>query len=244
MRSNSGRFLRTPFFDPDTREVDFDNDSLTENTRASYPIHYIENIKEGSRGGHPKNVVFLTCDAFGVLPPVSKLTPEQAKYYFISGYTAKVAGTEVGVKEPQATFSACFGEAFLVWHPTKYADLLAENMAKYNSNVWLVNTGWSGGAYGVGKRLSIKVTRSIVDAIHDGSLEKAEFQTDDIFGLSVPTSCPNVPSEVLLPENSWADKEAYKKTAQNLAKLFHENFKKFEDLASEEICKAGPKYND
>lgn len=239
-----GTVLENTVFYPGTREVDFDNDSLTENTRASYPIDYIENIQEGCSGGHPKNVVFLTCDAFGVLPPVSKLTPEQAKYYFISGYTAKVAGTEVGVKEPQATFSACFGEAFLVWHPTKYADLLAENMAKYNSNVWLVNTGWSGGAYGVGKRLSIKVTRSIVDAIHDGSLEKAEFQTDDIFGLSVPTSCPNVPSEVLLPENSWADKGAYKKTAQNLARLFHENFKKFEDLASEEIRNAGPKYND
>ena len=164
-------------------------------------------------------------------------------YNFISGYTAKVAGTEVGVKEPQATFSACFGEAFMVWHPAKYAELLAANMKKYDSKVWLVNTGWSGGAYGVGHRLSIKVTRAIVDAIHNGSLNDVEYQVDDIFGLNVPKTCPNVPAEVLLPENSWSDKAAYRETAQKLAKLFHENFKKFEDQASEAICNAGPKYN-
>lgn len=238
-----GTVLENTEYFPGTREVDFDNDNLTENTRASYPINYIENIKEGGQGGHPKNIVLLTCDAFGVLPPVSKLTPEQAMYYFISGYTSKVAGTEVGIKEPQPTFSACFGAAFLVWHPTKYAELLAANMAKYGSNVWLVNTGWSGGAYGVGKRLSIKVTRAIVDAIHNGSLNEAEYQTDEIFGLSVPKSCPNVPAEVLLPENSWADKASYRETAQKLAKSFHENFKTFEDQASEAVRNAGPKYN-
>lgn len=238
-----GTVLENTVFDPETRVVDYDDDSLTENTRASYPIHHIENIKEGGQGSHPKNIIFLTCDAFGVLPPVSKLTPEQAMYYFISGYTSKVAGTEVGIKEPQPTFSACFGAAFLVWHPTKYAELLKANMEKYGSKVWLVNTGWSGGAYGVGKRLSIKVTRAIIDGIHDGSINEAEYQTDDIFGLSVPTTCPGVPSEVLLPENSWTDKAAYRETAQKLAMSFHKNFKTFEDQASEEIRSAGPKFN-
>lgn len=237
-----GTVLENTVFDDETRDVDYDNGSLTENTRASYPIHYIENIKEGSQGGHPKNIVLLTCDAFGVLPPVSKLSPDQAMFYFISGYTAKVAGTEVGVKEPQATFSACFGEAFLVWHPSKYAELLKANMEKYGSKVWLVNTGWSGGAYGVGKRMSIKFTRSIVDAIHNGSLEKAEFEKDPIFGFEVPKTCPNVPTEVLIPQNSWADKDAYVATAQKLAKDFHENFKQYDDPNHPEIAAAGPTY--
>lgn len=239
-----GTVLENTVFCDCTREVDYDDASLTENTRASYPIHYIENIKEPCQGGHPKNVVFLTCDAYGVLPPVSRLTPEQAGYYFISGYTAKVAGTEDGVNEPQATFSACFGEAFLVWHPMKYAELLAENMKKYGSKVWLVNTGWAGGSAASGaKRMSIKFTRAIVDAIHSGELEKAEFVADDIFGLNVPTTCPNVPSEVLVPESSWADKAAYKETATKLAGLFHKNFEKFADQASKEVAQAGPKCN-
>ncbi|MBQ7110113.1 MAG: phosphoenolpyruvate carboxykinase (ATP) [Thermoguttaceae bacterium] len=237
-----GTVLENVVYDEKTHEVDFASDAITENTRASYPINYIENIKEPCQGGHPKNIVFLTCDAFGVLPPVSRLTPEQAGYYFISGYTAKVAGTEVGVTEPQPTFSACFGEAFLVWHPMKYAELLAENMNKYGSKVWLVNTGWAGGSAASGaKRMSIKFTRAIVDAIHSGELEKAEFVTDEIFGLAVPTTCPNVPSEVLVPESSWADKAAYKETATNLAAAFHKNFAKFADQATPEVCAAGPK---
>lgn len=237
-----GTVLENVVYDEKSHEVDFASDAITENTRASYPIDYIENIKEPCQGGHPKNIVFLTCDAYGVLPPVSRLTPEQAGYYFISGYTAKVAGTEVGVTEPQATFSACFGEAFLVWHPMKYAELLAENMNKYGSKVWLVNTGWAGGSAASGaKRMSIKFTRAIVDAIHSGELEKADFVTDEIFGLSIPTTCPNVPSEVLIPESSWADKAAYKETATKLAASFHKNFAKFADQASAEVCAAGPK---
>lgn len=238
-----GTVLENVEYCEQTRAVDFDGDAKTENTRASYPIHYIENIKVGCQGGHPKNIVLLTCDAYGVLPPVSKLTPAQAMYHYISGYTAKVAGTEVGVKEPQATFSACFGGPFLVWHPTKYAELLAANMEKYGSKVWLVNTGWSGGAYGVGSRMSIKFTRAIVDAIHNGSLNDVEYETDAIFGLAVPKTCPGVPSEVLLPENVWADKEAYKKTAQTLAAAFHKNFEKYADKATEDVRNAGPKYN-
>ncbi|MDO5581774.1 MAG: phosphoenolpyruvate carboxykinase (ATP) [Planctomycetia bacterium] len=235
-----GTVLENAVFDDRSRIVDFCDSSLTENTRASYPIEFIQNIKKPSMGGHPKNIVLLTCDAFGVLPPVCSLTPEQAMYHFMSGYTAKVAGTEVGIVEPEATFSACFGAAFLVWHPAKYAELLAANMKKYGSKAWLVNTGWCGGSYGVGKRLSIKHTRAIVDGIHNGSLAKAQFVKDPIFGLNVPTSCPNVPAEVLCPENVWANKEEYRKTALKLAGLFHKNFKKFEDLAGEEIRAAAP----
>ncbi len=235
-----GTVLENVVYDDRTRVVDFDDSSLTENTRASYPIEFIKNIKYPCIGGHPKNIILLTCDAFGVLPPVCSLSPEQAMYHFMSGYTAKVAGTEVGITEPQATFSACFGAAFLVWHPAKYAELLADNMKKYGSKAWLVNTGWCGGSYGVGKRLSIKHTRAIIDGIHDGSLARAEVVKDPIFGLNVPTSCPKVPSEVLFPENVWNDKEAYRKTAMKLAGLFHKNFKKFEDNASPEICAAAP----
>jgi phosphoenolpyruvate carboxykinase (ATP) len=186
-------------------------------------------------------VIFLTCDAFSVLPPVSSLTPAQAMYHFISGYTAKVAGTEMGVTEPEATFSACFGAPFMVWHPTKYAELLADKMRRHDVKVWLVNTGWSGGPYGVGKRMSIAHTRAIIDAIHDGSLERVETQPDPIFGLAVPQECPNVPSEVLNPVNTWADKAAFEETAMKLARLFHENFKAYEDQASEEIRAAAPR---
>jgi len=236
-----GTVLENIVMDEDTRVVDYTDTSKTENTRASYPIEYIDNAKIPCVGGHPTNVVFLTCDAFGVLPPVSKLTPEQAMYHFISGYTAKVAGTEVGVTEPEATFSACFGSPFLVWHPTKYAELLAEKIRQHGSDVWLVNTGWSGGAYGTGARMSLKYTRAIIDAIHDGSLAKAKTETDPIFGLAVPTECANVPSEILIPRNTWSDKAAFDTTAAKLAGLFTENFKNYESNASEALKAAGPK---
>ncbi|MBZ0151405.1 MAG: phosphoenolpyruvate carboxykinase (ATP) [Planctomycetes bacterium] len=236
-----GSVLENVVYDKETRVVDFTNQSITENTRCSYPVEYIPNAKIPCVAKHPKNVIFLTCDAFGVLPPVSKLTPDQAMYHFISGYTAKVAGTEMGVKDPEATFSACFGAAFMVWHPTKYAELLADKIAKNGSQAWLVNTGWSGGGYGVGKRMSLKYTRAILDAIHDGSLAKAATAVDPIFGLHVPTSCGNVPVEILNPKNTWADKAAYDNKAKLLASLFNKNFQKYADRASDRIRGAGPK---
>ncbi|MDO5553764.1 MAG: phosphoenolpyruvate carboxykinase (ATP) [Planctomycetia bacterium] len=235
-----GTVLENAVYDDRSRLVDFYDASLTENTRASYPIEYIRNIKKPCVGNHPKNIILLTCDAFGVLPPVSSLTPEQAMYHFISGYTAKVAGTEVGVTEPEATFSACFGAAFLVWHPAKYAQLLAENMKKYGSKAWLVNTGWCGGSYGVGKRLSIKHTRAIIDGIHSGELAETPCQQDPIFGLNVPVHCTGVPDDVLQPSNIWADKAEYEKTALKLAGLFRKNFAKFADVAPDSIRDAGP----
>ena len=236
-----GAVLENVVFDPDSREVDYSDSSITENTRCSYPVEYIDNAKIPGTGGVPDNVVFLTCDAFSVLPPVSRLDPAQAMYHFISGYTAKVAGTEMGVTEPQATFSSCFGAPFLVWHPTKYAELLAERIRKTGANVWLVNTGWTGGPYGVGKRMSIAHTRAIIDAIHDGSLANAETVADPVFGVAVPTSCPGVPDEVLVPKNAWADQAAYDEQAKHLAGLFHANFQKFADQASDEIKNAAPK---
>ena len=236
-----GTVLENVVYDDRDREVDYSDSSLTENTRASYPIEYIENAKIPCVGGHPKNIILLTCDAFGVLPPVSRLSPEQAMYHFISGYTAKVAGTEVGVVEPEATFSACFGAAFLVWHPTKYAELLAELMKTHGSKAWLVNTGWSGGPYGEGERMSIKHTRAIIDAIHNGQLADGPVVVDPIFGLEVPTKCDGVPEEALIPKNTWKNKGAYEPMAKKLANLFHENFKKYADVASKEIRDAGPK---
>jgi len=236
-----GSVLENVVYDKQTRVVDYGNQSITENTRCSYPVEYIANAKIPCVGKHPKNVILLTCDAFGVLPPVSKLTPDQAMFQFISGYTAKVAGTEMGVKDPEATFSACFGAAFMVWHPTKYAELLAEKIAKNGSQAWLVNTGWSGGGHGVGKRMSLKYTRAILDAIHDGSLAKAQTVTDPVFGLHVPTVCANVPSEMLIAKNTWADKAAYDAKAKHLASLFVKNFGKYADRASEKIRAAAPK---
>ena len=236
-----GTVLENTVQDAETREVDYHDSSLTENTRASYPIEYIENAKIPCVAGHPDNIILLTCDAFGVMPPVSQLTPEQAMYHFISGYTAKVAGTEVGITEPQASFSACFGAAFLVWHPTKYAEMLAEKMREHGAQAWLVNTGWSGGPYGVGKRFSLPYTRAIIDAIHSGELAKVEMAEDPIFGLSIPTSCPGVPSEVLNPKQTWADAANYDEKAKHLASLFNKNFSKYADLASDEIKSAGPK---
>ncbi len=235
-----GTVLENVVYDPMQRVVDFDNKSITENTRASYPIEYIPQIAMPCVGGHPKNIVFLTCDAFGVLPPVSRLSSEQAMYHFISGYTAKVAGTEMGVTEPQATFSACFGAAFMVWHPTKYAELLSQKIQKHGSQAWLVNTGWSGGGYGKGSRLSLKFTRAIIDAINNGELLKIETHKDKLFGFEIPTACPGVPSEILNPRNTWEDKAAYDATARKLADLFKNNFKKYETSGSKKISDAGP----
>ena len=235
-----GSVLENVGFDPETFEVDYADVSVTQNTRCSYPIEFIDNAKVPCVGGHPKNIIFLTCDAFGVLPPVSKLTPGQAMYQFISGYTAKVAGTEVGITEPVATFSACYGAAFLSLHPTVYAELLAEKMKKHDVNVWLVNTGWTGGAHGVGHRFELKYTRAIVDAILNGDLLDAHYETDDIFGLAMPDLVPNVPERVLNPRDSWEDKDAYDETARRLATMFVENFEKFADEASDEILAAAP----
>ncbi|MEO0479514.1 MAG: phosphoenolpyruvate carboxykinase (ATP) [Planctomycetota bacterium] len=236
-----GSVLENVVYDEAQRVVDYDDGSITENTRVSYPVEFIPNSKIPCVGSHPRNVIFLTCDAFGVLPPVSKLTPDQAMYHFISGYTAKVAGTEMGVTEPQATFSACFGAAFMVWHPSKYAELLAERIESHGSTAWLVNTGWSGGPHGVGERMSLKWTRAIIDAIHDGSLKDAPTVTDELFGLVIPTQCANVPEEVLVPKNTWADKAAYDDKAKHLAGLFAKNFEQFADGSSERILKAGPR---
>lgn len=236
-----GAILENTIQDPVTHAVDYDNGSLTQNTRCSYPIEFIDNAKVPCLGGHPKNIILLTCDAFGVMPPVSRLTSAQAMYHFISGYTAKVAGTEVGVTEPQTTFSACFGAAFLVWHPTKYAELLAAKMTQFGSSAWLVNTGWSGGAAGIGARINLKYTRAIIDAIHDGSLAKVEYQTDPVFGLAIPMACPNVPSEILNPRMTWKDPVAFDSNAKNLAGQFTKNFLKYASVASDEIKCAGPK---
>lgn len=223
-----GTVLENVVFDEATRDVDYSDNSLTENTRASYPIHYIPNIVEPCVGGHPTNIIFLTCDAFGVLPPVSRLSSEQAMKQFLAGYTAKVAGTEMGVTEPEATFSACFGAAFLVRHPKVYGEMLAKKMEAHDTHAWLVNTGWSGGGYGVGERMKLSWTRAIIDAIHDGSLAGAEVAVDPFFGLSVPTTCANVPVEILNPKNTWADAAAYDDAANKLARLFSDNEAKFD----------------
>ncbi|MCB0717711.1 MAG: phosphoenolpyruvate carboxykinase (ATP) [Bacteroidetes bacterium] len=235
-----GTVLENVVYDKVSRVVDYDDTTITENTRASYPIEYIPNAKLPCVGGHPSNIIFLTADAFGVLPPVSRLSPEQAMYHFISGYTAKVAGTEVGVTEPQATFSACFGAAFLVWHPNKYAEMLAAKMRSHRAEAWLVNTGWSGGAYGVGSRISLKYTRAIIDAIHDGSLAESPTVTDQVFGFQVPTSCNGVPAEVLIPRNNWNDVSDYDRTARKLANLFVTNFERYASGVSDEVLSAGP----
>jgi phosphoenolpyruvate carboxykinase (ATP) len=223
------------------RRPDFDSTRYTQNTRCSYPIHYIPNASETGVAGHPQNVIFLTADAFGVLPPVAKLSPEQAMYHFISGYTAKVAGTERGVTEPQATFSACFGSPFMPLHPTVYAELLAEKVKKHDSAVWLINTGWTGGPYGVGKRMSLPYTRAIVNAVLTAQVENASYVEDPFFGLMIPTSVPGVPDEVLLPRNTWPNQEAYDEKAKALAAMFHKNFEQFQDQASASILSGGPK---
>ncbi len=237
-----GALLENIKFVEGTNKVDYADASITENTRAAYPIDHIENAKEPSYGGQPKNIFFLTCDAFGILPPISKLTKAQAMYHFISGYTAKVAGTEVGVTEPQTTFSACFGRVFLPLHPAKYAELLGKKLEEHNDvNVWLINTGWSGGSYGVGSRMKLSYTRAMITAAMKGQLNDVEYVAHPVFGVLAPTSVPGVPAEVLIPRNTWADKEAYDKKANELAKLFVNNFAKYADQASEEIRSAAPK---
>lgn len=236
-----GALLENVVVDETDRHVDFHDSRITENTRGAYPIDFIRNAKIPCVAGHPTDVIFLTCDAYGVFPPVSKLTPAQAMYHFISGYTAKVAGTEVGVTEPQTTFSPCFGGPFLVWHPTKYATLLAEKIRQHHANVWLVNTGWSGGPYGVGKRMKLAYTRAIIDAIHNGTLADAPTATDPIFGLHPVVEVPGVPREILLPRETWADKAAYDATATRLAGLFRQNFEKYEASAGADLKEAGPK---
>jgi phosphoenolpyruvate carboxykinase (ATP) len=237
-----GALLENIVFKAGTNAVDYHDGSITENTRAAYPIYHIENSKEPSFGGEPKNIFFLTCDAFGILPPISKLTKGQAMYHFVSGYTAKVAGTEVGVTEPQTTFSACFGRVFLPLHPTKYAALLGKKLEEHPEvNVWLINTGWSGGAYGTGHRMSLKHTRSMITAALNGELNKVEYLAHSVFGVLVPQSVPNVPSEILNPRDTWSDKEAYDKKAAELAGLFVKNFEKYADQADEETIAAAPK---
>jgi phosphoenolpyruvate carboxykinase (ATP) len=234
-----GTILENVVLDPVTRKVKFEDQSITENTRASYPLHYIPNFEPRGRGDHPRNVIFLTADAFGVLPPISLLSPEQAMYYFLSGYTAKVAGTERGVTEPQATFSACFGAVFLVWPPTKYAEMLGERLRSHGSQVWLVNTGWTAGPYGVGHRMKLAHTREIIHAALGGRLDKAAMEKDPIFGLWIPTSVPGVPSDVLNPRDTWSDKRAYDEQAKKLAGMLQENFEKFPSVSAA-IRDAGP----
>jgi phosphoenolpyruvate carboxykinase (ATP) len=235
-----GAVLENVVMDPITREVDFDDALYTQNTRLCYPIEFMSNAKVPCVAGHPDNIIFLTCDAFGVLPPVAKLTPEQAMYHFIAGYTAKVAGTEVGVTEPEATFSACFGEAFLAFHPTQYAEMLAEKVEKHGSDVWLVNTGWAGGAYGVGERMSLKYTRKIIDGIHDGSLAKAQTETLPVFNVAMPTQCAGVPDEIMIPSKAWSNHEEYTAALEKLGGLFSANFRsKYSDV-SDAIKSAGP----
>lgn len=235
-----GSVLENVVYDPATHRVHYDDASITENTRVAYPIEFIPRAKIPCVGGHPKNIIFLTCDAFGVLPPVSKLTPEQAMYHFISGYTAKVAGTEMGVTEPSATFSTCFGAAFMVWHPSKYAELLARRIAEHGTNVWLLNTGWTGGGYGQGRRMSLGNTRAIIDAIHSGELAQTPTNVDPGFGLAVPESCSGVPSGILDPRSTWESPDAYDAAAEKLAGLFHQNFEQFKDGSSPDINGAGP----
>lgn len=236
-----GAILENIGFYPGTTTPNYDDDHITQNTRVSYPIDHIDNIMVPSRGSNPKNIFFLTCDAFGVLPPISKLTPGQAMYHFISGYTAKVAGTEAGITEPQTVFSACFGAPFLPLHPTKYAEMLGKKMSESDVNVWLINTGWSGGEYGTGSRIKLKYTRAMITAALEGKLDDQAYNTDEIFGLRMPSSCPDVPDEILNPKNTWEDKSAFDAKANELARSFVKNFQAFESNASDEIMSAAPK---
>jgi phosphoenolpyruvate carboxykinase (ATP) len=236
-----GALVENTNFFPNTNVIDFSDKAITENTRVSYPLNYISNAVEPSTGGIPEHIFFLTCDAYGVLPPVSKLTPAQAMYQFISGYTAKVAGTEAGVTEPKSTFSACFGAPFLPLHPGKYAAMLGEKLKKHNVKVWLVNTGWTGGGYGTGNRMKLAYTRAMISAALEGDLDDVTYETHPVFGMAVPTSCPGVPEAVLNPRNTWADKAAYDQAAENLAKQFITNFEKYASGVSQEVIAAGPK---
>jgi phosphoenolpyruvate carboxykinase (ATP) len=244
--ATTGKFetiLENVTFDPVTRLIDLDDDSITENTRASYPLSFIANAVPEKRAGHPTNLIFLTCDASGVMPPIARLTTEQAMYQFISGYTSKVGGTEVGLgKEPEITFSACFGGPFMVHHPYKYAELLKRKIERYGVRCWLVNTGWVGGPYGVGKRISIKYTRALLSAALTGKLEKVKYFKDPVFGFEVPKTCPDVPEAVLEPWSSWPSRAEYDKRYKDLAQRFIENFKRFESQTPREVIEAGPRF--
>jgi len=235
-----GTLLENVIFYKNTDVVDYQNTEITENTRAAYPLHFIPNSVSPSIGYPPKNIFFLTADAFGVLPPISKLSSSQAMYHFISGYTAKVAGTEAGITEPQVTFSACFGKPFLPIHPTKYAELLGNKLKENEVNVWLVNTGWSGGSYGVGDRIKLEYTRAMISSALNGILANVDFERESFFGLEIPKICPNVPSEILNPMNPWSDKKSYNDTAIKLANAFKENFELYRENASIEIINGGP----
>ena len=237
-----GTILENVVYDPITRKIDLDDETITKNTRASYPLKYISNSISDKRGDHPKNIVLLTCDGQGVLPPIAKLSPEQAMYHFISGYTSKVGGTEVGLgEEPEITFSACFGAPFMTHHPIKYADLLANKMERYGVNCWLLNTGWVGGPFGIGKRISIKHTRALLTAALNGDLLDVDYYKDSIFGFMVPKSCPEVPESVMFPANAWSSKKEYDSKYRQLAARFIGNFKKFAPECSKEVIEAGPK---
>lgn len=237
-----GTILENVVFDPVTRLIDLDDDTLTENTRASYPLEFIDNAIPEKRAGHPKNIIFLTCDASGVMPPIARLNPDQALYHFISGYTSKIAGTEIGLgEEPEITFSTCFGGPFMVHHPAFYAELLKRKIERYQVNCWLINTGWVGGPYGIGKRISIRYTRTMLNAVLDGLLDDVEYTQDPVFGFQVPKTCPDIPDNVLDPASSWPSREAYMKRYRSLASRFIDNFKKFEDQASPQVRDAGPK---
>ncbi|HSL87813.1 MAG TPA: phosphoenolpyruvate carboxykinase [Ignavibacteriaceae bacterium] len=235
-----GTILENVQIDSHSRLLDLDDDTFTENTRAAYPLTHLPNIIEDGMAGHPKNIVMLTADAFGALPPIAKLTAEQAMYHFISGYTAKVAGTEKGVTEPKATFSTCFGAPFMALHPGIYAKLLGEKINEHKANCWLVNTGWTGGPYGVGSRMKIKYTRAMLTAALEGKLDKVDYDTDPFFNLQVPKTCPGVPEEVLNPRNTWEDKTAYDAQAKKLANMFNENFEQYSNETDKAIKKAGP----
>lgn len=235
-----GALVENVLFFDSSRQIDFSNKTITENTRVSYPLHFISNAQEPSMGGLPKNIFFLTCDAYGVLPPISKLTPGQAMYQFISGYTARVAGTEAGVTEPKATFSACFGAPFLPLHPGKYAEMLGEKMRTHQVNVWMINTGWSGGGYGVGNRMKLSYTRAMITAALNGELDQVEFEKHPVFGMLMPKMCPGVPKELLHPRYTWADRAAYDQAASKLAEMFIQNFEKYAAGVSNEILQSAP----
>jgi phosphoenolpyruvate carboxykinase (ATP) len=235
-----GTVLENVVVDPDTRELNLDDDRFTENTRAAYPISFIENAVPSGQAGHPENIVMLTADAFGVLPPIARLSPEAAMYHFLSGYTAKVAGTEKGVTEPKATFSTCFGAPFLPLPPSRYARMLGDKIARHRSRVWLVNTGWTGGPYGVGQRMRIGYTRTMIRAALAGQLDRVNYARDPIFNLEIPESCPGVPADVLRPRNTWASGADYDAQAAKLARMFAENFKAFEQGVTAEVLAAGP----
>jgi phosphoenolpyruvate carboxykinase (ATP) len=236
-----GTVLENVVIDPETRSLNLDDASLTENTRGAYPIEFIANAVPSGIGGHPKNIVMLTADAFGVLPPIARLSAEGAMYHFLSGYTAKVAGTEKGVKDPSATFSTCFGAPFLPLNPNVYARGLGERIGRYKARVWLVNTGWTGGAFGVGKRMSIAHTRAMITAALSGQLDNVQYERHPIFNVDMPVSCPGVPNEVLDPRSTWSDKTAYDQQAKRLASMFVENFKTFEGDVDAAVVAAGPR---